>query len=170
MSTGAYVLILFVCQVWILLWYAHHQRVESNFFGENKQQSIIKMLKEYLGYAVNVKTDAGDVAGYLIHVDKEYIRIVKADNEIVMVPLTSLNGIIQEGTKKVKVNDFEDHLERYLGKEIEVFYINELVQGKLMKVKDGYFTVKIKHPGYSDSGKLMNILNESVEYILIPKP
>lgn len=157
---GHLLLLFFIIQIGIIIWCIG--------LNGNSKRSTIKMLKEYVGDLVNVKTDAGDISGTLIRVDDEYIQLVKLSKDVVVVPLSSLNGIQRE-EKGTSTFDFDHQLKKYIGKEVEVFLLSELIQGILKDVNKGYFTVKVMDPGYVSSGKSINLLSDNIEYIQILK-
>jgi hypothetical protein len=59
--------------------------------------------------------------------------------------------------------NFSEMLTQFIGKTIEVFQLNQLIEGKLISVANGSFIVEISQPPYLTPTTQMTITNSSVQ-------
>lgn len=62
---------------------------------------------------------------------------------------------------------FTEMLRGYIGRSIEAFLTNQFVQGTLISVGDGFFTVQVTSPNYNTPITQSTILVQNVEYVRI---
>lgn len=62
--------------------------------GNSNNKEIKKLLKSKLNQEVTVQTGAGPVSGVLTFIGDDYIQLVEASSENVIVPMASIEGIL----------------------------------------------------------------------------
>lgn len=63
--------------------------------------------------------------------------------------------------------NFTEILRGYTGRRIEVFLTNQFVQGTLVSVGDGFFTLQVASPSYSTPVTQSTVLMQNVEYVRV---
>jgi hypothetical protein len=63
--------------------------------------------------------------------------------------------------------NFTEVLRGYTGRRVEAFLTNQFVQGTLLSVGDGFFTLQVTNPGYSTPVTQSTVLMQNLEYVRI---
>lgn len=63
--------------------------------------------------------------------------------------------------------NLSEALGRYIGRSIEAFLTNQFVQGRLLSVGDGFFTIQVTNPTYNNPIAQSTVLIQNVEFIRI---
>ncbi|KPV55241.1 MULTISPECIES: hypothetical protein [Paenibacillus] len=63
--------------------------------------------------------------------------------------------------------NFSQALAAFIGRKIEAFLTNQFVQGTLLGVGDGFFTVLVPNPSYTSPTIQVTVFNQNVEFVRI---
>ncbi|MDQ0060247.1 hypothetical protein [Paenibacillus harenae] len=63
--------------------------------------------------------------------------------------------------------NFTEMLGSFIGRSIEAFLTNQFVQGTLLSVGDGFFTLQVTDPNYNTPITQSTILVQNVEFVRI---
>lgn len=62
---------------------------------------------------------------------------------------------------------FTDIMADNIGREVEVYFVNDFVQGELLSVGNRTFRVKVLNPSYTDPFRIMHVNIANVEYVRV---
>ncbi|MGF9915099.1 hypothetical protein ABEX47_08925 [Paenibacillus ehimensis] len=63
--------------------------------------------------------------------------------------------------------NFSQALATFIGRRIEAFLTNQFVQGTLLGVGDGFFTVEVPNPSYTTPTTQVTVFIQNVEFVRI---